>query len=266
MDRLDKQKNPVTRPSVLLALDKQTGGVVWEASRQAHRACYTTPFILESRVRRRSSSSPARPRSPATIPTTARKTGTGTGTSAKAPLRTIASSLVAEGCCSPFPATAAAIGTYAPIDLTGPRNQGGLAEQEGISVRPLLSAHGPQHLFCQRSRPGRLLRGPHRQEDLARTPGGRDLQRLAGADRRQDLRRQRNRRRLRVRRRAEVRVPGPQRSWRIDPGYPAVSDGRLFFAARSSVLHQQESLSCIEEPSTADGKRKGVSFFYVTSE
>jgi outer membrane protein assembly factor BamB len=48
MDRLDQKKKAVSRPSTLLALDKKTGAIVWEVARDAHRACYSTPFILET--------------------------------------------------------------------------------------------------------------------------------------------------------------------------------------------------------------------------
>jgi outer membrane protein assembly factor BamB len=37
---------PNARPSVLVALDKRTGKLVWEAERVAERACYSAPFLL----------------------------------------------------------------------------------------------------------------------------------------------------------------------------------------------------------------------------
>src|SRR5581483_5836681 len=39
-------KVPNERPSVLLALDKRTGRLRWEAPRTAERACYSAPFLL----------------------------------------------------------------------------------------------------------------------------------------------------------------------------------------------------------------------------
>jgi outer membrane protein assembly factor BamB len=41
------QQKPVTNPSQLLALDKKTGQTVWEMPREAYRACYSAPFVLE---------------------------------------------------------------------------------------------------------------------------------------------------------------------------------------------------------------------------
>lgn len=49
-DDMDKEdyytKTPVTRPSVLFALNKKTGQIVWETPREAVRACYSAPFLL----------------------------------------------------------------------------------------------------------------------------------------------------------------------------------------------------------------------------
>ena len=39
-------KVPNARPSMLIALDKRTGRLVWEAPRVAERACYSAPFLL----------------------------------------------------------------------------------------------------------------------------------------------------------------------------------------------------------------------------
>jgi outer membrane protein assembly factor BamB len=48
MDRMeDKTKKPVPRPSILVALDKKDGRIVWETPREAERACYSAPFLLE---------------------------------------------------------------------------------------------------------------------------------------------------------------------------------------------------------------------------
>ena len=44
----NKLTGPVPNPSVLLALDKKTGNTVWERPREAVRACYSVPFVLES--------------------------------------------------------------------------------------------------------------------------------------------------------------------------------------------------------------------------
>jgi len=47
MDFEDKAKNPVSRPSILYAFNKETGDIVWETPREAYRACYSAPFLLE---------------------------------------------------------------------------------------------------------------------------------------------------------------------------------------------------------------------------
>ena len=44
----NKTKAPVPKPSTLYALNKKTGDVVWELPREAFRACYSAPFILEN--------------------------------------------------------------------------------------------------------------------------------------------------------------------------------------------------------------------------
>jgi outer membrane protein assembly factor BamB len=47
MDKDDfNTKVPNVRPSILMALDKRTGKLVWEAERVAERACYSAPFLL----------------------------------------------------------------------------------------------------------------------------------------------------------------------------------------------------------------------------
>jgi outer membrane protein assembly factor BamB len=47
MDKDDfNTKVPNPRPSMLIALDKQTGKLVWETPRAAERACYSAPFLL----------------------------------------------------------------------------------------------------------------------------------------------------------------------------------------------------------------------------
>jgi outer membrane protein assembly factor BamB len=40
-------KVPNARPSLLVALDKRTGRLVWETPRTAERACYSAPFLLD---------------------------------------------------------------------------------------------------------------------------------------------------------------------------------------------------------------------------
>jgi outer membrane protein assembly factor BamB len=48
MDKDDfKTKQPMPRPATLYALNKGTGDVAWELPREAFRACYTAPFILD---------------------------------------------------------------------------------------------------------------------------------------------------------------------------------------------------------------------------
>ncbi|MSQ96515.1 MAG: hypothetical protein EXR98_18460 [Gemmataceae bacterium] len=42
-----KKIGPIQNPSTLYAFDKRTGKTVWEAPREAVRACYSMPFILE---------------------------------------------------------------------------------------------------------------------------------------------------------------------------------------------------------------------------
>lgn len=42
-----KKTGPVANPSTLFGLDKKTGKTVWETPREAIRACYTVPFLLE---------------------------------------------------------------------------------------------------------------------------------------------------------------------------------------------------------------------------
>ncbi len=42
-----KLTGPVTNPAKLYALDKKTGNTVWEMKRDAVRACYSVPFVLE---------------------------------------------------------------------------------------------------------------------------------------------------------------------------------------------------------------------------
>ena len=48
MDKDDfTTKVPNPNPSTLLALDKRTGALVWEAARAAERTCYSAPFLIE---------------------------------------------------------------------------------------------------------------------------------------------------------------------------------------------------------------------------
>jgi outer membrane protein assembly factor BamB len=47
MDKDDfDTKVPNARPSMLIALDKRTGQLLWETARVAERACYSAPFLL----------------------------------------------------------------------------------------------------------------------------------------------------------------------------------------------------------------------------
>ena len=49
MDKDDfNTKAPNVRASMLIALDKRTGKLVWESERVAERACYSAPFLLHS--------------------------------------------------------------------------------------------------------------------------------------------------------------------------------------------------------------------------
>jgi outer membrane protein assembly factor BamB len=43
-----KTKRPVAKPATLYALSKKTGDIIWEMPREAYRACYSAPFILET--------------------------------------------------------------------------------------------------------------------------------------------------------------------------------------------------------------------------
>jgi outer membrane protein assembly factor BamB len=43
----NNKTGPVANPSKLYAFNKKTGDIVWETPRDAVRACYTVPFILE---------------------------------------------------------------------------------------------------------------------------------------------------------------------------------------------------------------------------
>lgn len=49
-DKKDKKAKPkqVTQPSTLFAFYKKTGEKAWEAPREAYRACYSAPFLLEN--------------------------------------------------------------------------------------------------------------------------------------------------------------------------------------------------------------------------
>jgi outer membrane protein assembly factor BamB len=42
-------KKAVNRPALLLALNKKTGAIVWEIPREAERACYSAPFLHETK-------------------------------------------------------------------------------------------------------------------------------------------------------------------------------------------------------------------------
>jgi outer membrane protein assembly factor BamB len=99
MDRLDKKTKKLTpAPSRLFALDKKTGTNVWETPREAHRACYSLPFVLENKG--------AAPELIVTSTTAITSYDPLTGRtnwnwkwvfSAKAPLRTVATTAYANG-------------------------------------------------------------------------------------------------------------------------------------------------------------------------
>ena len=47
MDQADAKGKPVSRPAVLVALNKKTGDVAWETPRKAFRACYSAPLLRQ---------------------------------------------------------------------------------------------------------------------------------------------------------------------------------------------------------------------------
>jgi outer membrane protein assembly factor BamB len=47
MDKESQKKEPVPNPSILYAFNKKTGDSAWELPREAYRACYSAPFLLE---------------------------------------------------------------------------------------------------------------------------------------------------------------------------------------------------------------------------
>jgi outer membrane protein assembly factor BamB len=49
VDKKTKKASSVLNPSKLYAFDKKTGTTVWEMPREAYRACYSAPFILEKK-------------------------------------------------------------------------------------------------------------------------------------------------------------------------------------------------------------------------
>jgi outer membrane protein assembly factor BamB len=98
MDYKDHAENDVSDPSVVWVLDKKTGAVVWSAPREAYRACYSAPFILEK--------PDARPQLLITSTTSIRSYDPQDGQvkwdwrwsfKSKMPLRTTASALVQDG-------------------------------------------------------------------------------------------------------------------------------------------------------------------------
>jgi len=99
MDKDDfTTKVPNARPSMLIALDKRTGRVVWETARVAERACYSAPFLLDRPGQKQ-------PELVVTSSTAVTGYNVETGTkvweakgwqdSLKAPMRTVASSALA---------------------------------------------------------------------------------------------------------------------------------------------------------------------------
>jgi len=88
---------PVPNPSVLYAFDKKTGKTVWEEPREAVRACYSVPFLLE-----KSGKSPELIVTSTTAitsydPLTGKSNWYWNWTFKKDPLRTIASTSYADG-------------------------------------------------------------------------------------------------------------------------------------------------------------------------
>ncbi len=145
-DKLDRQKKPVTRPAVVLALDKQTGAVVWEATRQAYRACYSTPFMLER---------PGRAAELLVASTTA-VTGYNPGTGAEnwhwnwpatpKPLRTIGSSMVADGLLCVFAGDGGGERHVCALDLDGAAPKIAWQSKKDFPYVPCCLSHGP-HLY-----------------------------------------------------------------------------------------------------------------------
>ncbi len=100
MDKLDKDKFPVPvkNPSLLVAFDKTNGSVLWEVPREPYRACYSAPFLLEKPG--------AEPELVVTSTTAITSYHPATGAKnwdwkwdfgGKAPLRTIASTILVDG-------------------------------------------------------------------------------------------------------------------------------------------------------------------------
>ena len=148
MDRLDKQQNAVTRRSVLLALNKQTGEVVWEVARQAHRACYSTPFILEK---------PGQASELVITSTTAITSyhpDNGTENwhwnwtfTAKAPLRTISSPLFAEGLLFAFSGDGGGDRHMCAIELDGAASKAAWQNKNDFPYVPCCLFQGPNIYF-----------------------------------------------------------------------------------------------------------------------
>ena len=128
MDKDDfTTKVPNARPSMLVALDKRTGRLVWEAPRVAERACYSAPFLLYRSARKE-------PELVVTSTTAVTGYNVETGATlweakgwqenaAKGPFRTVASPALAGDIlcvCSGGDAGRFAIG----LALPGPGNQG----------------------------------------------------------------------------------------------------------------------------------------------
>ncbi|MBI2805301.1 MAG: PQQ-binding-like beta-propeller repeat protein [Planctomycetes bacterium] len=90
-------KKPVTRPSVLFALNKKTGQTAWEKPREAYRACYSAPFFLTGKA--------GKPEMIVTSTTAITSYDPDTGTPnwnwkwtfSEMPLRTVASSIYVNG-------------------------------------------------------------------------------------------------------------------------------------------------------------------------
>jgi outer membrane protein assembly factor BamB len=90
-------KLPVPNPSTLYALDKKTGKTVWEEPREAIRACYSMPFLLEKAGPTPELIVTSTSAITSYDPETGKSNWYWTWTFKKDPLRTIAASTYADG-------------------------------------------------------------------------------------------------------------------------------------------------------------------------
>ena len=92
-----KKVGPVANPATLYALDKKTGKTVWEAPREAVRACYSVPFILEKPGQAPELIVTSTSAITSYQPLTGKSNWYWTWSFAKGPLRTIAATAHADG-------------------------------------------------------------------------------------------------------------------------------------------------------------------------